>query len=112
MFTPANVFPVFFVFWIALAAGGFLFFVFNKDVALKKRVFPRLVIGAGAVFGLVIFIAAPSPVALLFAPFIALITWLNIRMTRFCAACGKMLINHQWWLRMAFCPYCGAKLSD
>ena len=54
---------------------------------------------------------APWPAALLFLPFIAVIIWLNIRMMRFCDACGKMMINHQWWSTMNFCPYCGAKLS-
>jgi hypothetical protein len=52
----------------------------------------------------------PWPATLLFVPFIGLITWLNIRMTRFCDGCGKILINQQWWTRMNFCPYCGRKL--
>jgi hypothetical protein len=112
MVTPGAVFPVFFVIWAALAVGSLIFFTSNKDVALKKRVFPRLVIGSCAVFGLVIFIMAPWPAALLFAPFLALIAWLNIRMTRFCDACGKMLINHQWWSTVKFCPFCGAKLPE
>ena len=104
--------PAFFVIWAALGIGGFWFFATNKDVALKKRVFPRLAIGAGVVFGLVIAAAAPWPAVLLFTPFIGVITWLNIRMTRFCDGCGKLLINHQWWSTMKFCPYCGAKLSN
>jgi hypothetical protein len=83
----------------------------NKDVALKKRIFPRMAIGAGAFFAAVIALMAPWKAVLLFAPFIALITWLNIRMTRFCGVCGKMLINHQWWSSMNFCPHCGAKLE-
>jgi hypothetical protein len=110
MIAPGTVFPLFFAVWIALAAGGFLFFTSNKDVALKKRWFPRLAFGAGALFALVVFLMAPWPAALLFAPFIALITWMNIRMTRFCDACGRILINHQWWSKMNFCPYCGSKL--
>ena len=107
---PREIFPAFFVIWIALSLGGTLFFVFSKDLALKKALFPRLTIGAGVLFGLAVATAAPWPAALLFAPFIALISWLNIRMTRFCDACGRMLINQMWWSKMAFCPYCGTKL--
>ncbi len=111
MVTPGAVFPVFVVVWAALGLVSYLFFARNKDVALKKRIFPRLAIGAGAAFGLVISLMAPWPAVLLFFPFIGLITWLNIRMTRFCDGCGKMLINHQWWTTMNFCSHCGAKLS-
>lgn len=111
MVAPGAVFPVFFFVWAALAVGGFLFFTLNKDVARKRRLFPRLVIGAGVLFALVIAFMAPWPAALLFIPFIGVISWLNIRMTRFCGGCGKILINHQWWSRMNFCPYCGAKLT-
>lgn len=111
MIEPEAVIPVFFAVWAALALGGFLFFALNKDVALKRRLFPRLAIAAGVLFGGVIALMAPWPAFLLFVPFIALIVWLNIRMTRFCGACGKILINHQWWSTMNFCPYCGAKLA-
>jgi hypothetical protein len=110
MVTPGAVFPVFFFVWVALAIGGFVFFTTNKDAARKRRLFPRLAIGAGAAFGLVIAAMAPWPAALLFIPFIGVITWLNIRMTRFCDACGRTLINHAWWAKMNYCPYCGAKL--
>ena len=112
MITPAAVIPVFLVVWVALAAGGFMFFAFNKDVARKRLYFPRYVIGAGVLFGLIIAFMAPLPATLLFLPFIALISWLNIRMTRFCGGCGRLLINQQWWVRMKFCPYCGEKLPE
>ena len=110
MVTPGTVIPVFFVVWAALGVGGFLFFTRTKDVARKKRLFPRLAIGAGVLFGLVIALMAPWTAVILFTPFIGLITWLNIRMTRFCDGCGKMLINHQWWTTMNYCSHCGAKL--
>lgn len=112
MIAPAAVLPVFVVVWAALAVGGFVFFARNKDAARKRRYFPRLAIGAGALFALVIASMAPWPATLLFLPFIGVIAWLNIRMTRFCDGCGRTLINQAWWSKMNFCPYCGVKLLD
>ena len=112
MITPGAVFPVFIAVWAALGIGGFVFFTRTKDIALKRRTFPRFVIGAGVLFGLVIAAMAPWPAVLLFTPFIGAITWLNIRMTRFCDACGKTLIHQMWWSKMNFCPFCGAKLIE
>lgn len=104
--------PVFVLVWAALAVGGFMFFSFNKDVARKRLYFPRYVIGSGVLFGLVIALMAPRPAVLLFVPFIGLITWLNLRTTRFCGGCGRTLINQAWWSKMKFCPYCGEKLRE
>jgi hypothetical protein len=109
--TPAAVLPVFAVVWAAFAIGGFLFFARNRDAARKRRYFPRLAIGAGVVFALVIAFIVPWPALFLFIPFIGVIVWLNIRMTRFCDACGRTLINQAWWSKMLFCPYCGEKLK-
>ena len=111
MHTPDKIFPVFFAVWIAVGLGQFFFFRFNKDIPLKKRLFPRFAVGAGILFGLFILIMVPWPAALIPMPIIAAITWINIRMNRVCDACGKILINPQWWSKMTFCPYCGAKLS-
>ena len=104
--------PSFFAVWVVLSLGSVLFFTTSKDLALKKWVFPRLVAGSGAVFALLVGLTAPFPLFLFFAPFVALIVWLNIRMTRFCDACGRMLINHMWWSQMIYCPRCGAKLPE
>lgn len=111
MIAPAAVIPVFIAVWAALAVGGVWFFALNKDAARKRLYFPRFAIGAGVLFGLVIAVMAPLPAILLFVPFIAFITWLNLRMTRFCDGCGRTLINQAWWARMNFCPYCGKKLD-
>ncbi len=111
MVEPRSIFPFFFI-WAILGLGSFLFFAKSKDVSLKKRVFPRIAIGAGVLLWLVIAASAPWQVLLFFTPFLGAVTWLNIRMTRFCDACGTILINHQWWSQMKFCPYCGAKLPE
>src|SRR3569832_601005 len=106
MLEPKVVMPGFLVLWRALAAGGFLIFQLEKDAAKKRRYFPRFAAGAGALFALMIALMAPLPAVLLFLPFIALITWLNIRLTKFCGGCGKTIINQQWWTTMSYCPYC------
>ena len=112
MLEPKALFPGFFVLWIALGVAGFYFFHVEKDAARKRLYFPRFMIGAGALFALVVALLIPWPAVLLFLPFVALITWMNIRMTRFCSACGKTIVNQQWWTKMRYCPYCGEKLPE
>lgn len=110
MITPAAVIPAFVAAWAALTIGGFLFFARNKDAARRRAFFPRLAVGAGVLFGLLIAGTAPWPATLMFLPFIGIVTWLNVRMTRFCDACGRTLISQAWWAKINFCPYCGEKL--
>jgi len=108
---PKTVFPVFFVIWIALGILGLVYFNSDKSVAEKRRYFPRFVIGAGALFALVVFLMVPWGAGLLFAPFVVLVTWMNLRMTRFCD-CGRVVVNQTWWRKMIYCPFCGKKLDE
>jgi FtsH-binding integral membrane protein len=110
----APYFPAFMVTWIALGIGSWVW-IRSRPSADEKRFWHRRVtIGAGIVFG--IFIAFTlqqwhQPFALLiFLPFLALITFLNLRYTFFCDACGKMSHSQQWFSSTYHCPRCGHKL--
>ena len=105
-------FTIFAVFWVALGLASFLFFQFNRDATLKRRVFPFFAIAVGLIFGafLIYMTRGFSQVVFLAVPMIALITFLNIRMTRFCDSCGRTLYRQPLFTRPGFCPHCGAQL--
>lgn len=110
----------FFATWAGLALGGIFLFYRGKDAAFKRRWWPRYVTLCGVI--LVAFMATltslapkapPAWTMLAFAaPFVALIVYLNIRGTKFCDGCGAMLMaGSLMFLRMNFCPRCGAPLG-
>ncbi len=100
-------FWVFFVFWIALGIGGALFFYTSKNAGLKRTVFPIY-----SIFGSIVFISfgwfiGGSNDSLFFiVPFVSLITFLNIRNTKFCDNCGKTIYNRAWFQSLKECPKC------
>ena len=105
-------FWIFFVFWAILGLGSFLFFQFYKNTKIKKKVLPVFVIFAGLIFmSFVVFMAGFSyEVLWIMVPAIALISFLNIRNTKFCDNCGKMIYNNNWFSKQEFCSKCGMKL--
>ena len=79
-----------------------------------KRGFRRgFTIAYGAAFFVLIVLSiGRNPVVLVFGAIIALITYLNIRNTVFCDACGKTTYNHAWFERAEYCAKCGARLPQ
>jgi len=103
--------PYCFAFWIALAAGGAVFFSLNRNAALKRRGFRIYITVVCVAFaGFVWYTMGLNPVALFIMPFLGLIGYLNIRMTLFCDSCGRTVISGMWWSKADYCPRCGAKL--
>ena len=109
-----GVFAVFFVFWIALGLGSFLFFQFSRDAKLKRRIWPILIICIAIIFGCFVLYMTGGDARVLFImiPAIILISFLNLRTTRFCNSCGKTLHRQPVFSRPQFCPYCGAQLHE
>lgn len=108
-----GIFPVFYVVWISLGLAGFFLFYLSKDVTFKKKYFPWYVVLAGFLFvsfGLI----SGLPLRLLYimVPAVALITFLNIRSTKFCDSCGRTMIDQNWFSKVEYCAKCGAKLND
>ena len=100
----------FFVFWMALAVAGFLLFYVNKNVAFKRRYFSWYLALAGVLFVCLVLGTGGAAGLWLVVPAIALITFMNIHLTRFCDACGRTIIG-QMFSRPKFCPKCGAALN-
>ena len=98
--------------WIVLALLGALVFQISKDVAFKRAWYPRYVIGTGVLFGgVIVLMSGPNAFSLLIGlPMIALITYLNVRLTRFCPGCGRT-IYPGGFSRPRYCPRCGTLLG-
>ncbi len=104
---------LFIILWIALGVTGFLLFFVSKNVELKKRYYRWYAIGAGTLFAFFIIMAGmPIMGLLIFLPFVALITYLNLRGIKFCSSCGRTIMNQAWFSKVNYCSSCGAKLED
>src|SRR2546421_10768874 len=103
------IFWVFFAVWIVLGLGSAGFFFGSRNAKLKKQVFPWFVWGVGALFIIFLLLITGQPFMLAFVvPAVVLISYLNIRMTRFCESCGATVINHAWFRKARYCSHCGA----
>lgn len=105
-------FQMFMIFWFVLGIISFLFFHFNKNVKLKRVIFPVFVIIVGIIFGsFVAFSSNFSPQTLVFMiPVIIVITFLSIRNTRFCDNCGKTNYSKSAYTASENCAKCEARL--
>ena len=109
---PPIFFWVFMAVWVALGAISWWFFTRNRDANLKRRVFPWGAGGAGLLFIIFVLVMSRAVWILLFIlPIVALITYLNIRLTKFCPSCGATLYKHNWFVPMRYCSRCGASLD-
>jgi hypothetical protein len=100
---------VFFGCWIALCIASFLFFQFNTNATLKKRVFRGGLLIADALFLGLSAWNLPMQVLFVVTPGVVLITILNWWGTKFCPYCGKTMLNAY---RAKFCSRCGESLAE
>jgi len=108
-----DIFPIFFVVWIALGVAGFFLFYVSKNVRFKRRFFPWYVILAGVLFiSFGLGMGFHLQMLFIMVPAVALITFLNIKSTKFCNSCGRTIINQVWFTKVEYCGKCGAKLND
>lgn len=94
---------------------SWLYFRGNTNIDLKRRFHKWSAIVYGAMFFLLIaitFVGRLSPILLFFGAAIALLTYLNIRNTVFCNACGKVTYFNMWFSKIEYCAKCGEKLPD
>ena len=111
---PPPEFIAFMVFWGILGLSSFLFFHFNHNATLKRNVFPVFIILIGVIFGGFVYyiMGRQHPQVLLpLVPALIVISFLNIRTTRFCDACGKTLYRQPIFTRTQYCSHCGSELK-
>ena len=105
-------FPLLVVAWVILAVASLSLFRRTRDVAFRRRVFPWFVVASAALFvGLVALIGAPSNYLLLVIPPVAVVAFLNVRGTRFCATCGRTVHGQLGVTPPRSCSHCGADLG-
>lgn len=105
--------------WIGLTIAGLVISP-RMNAEAKRRWFPRGIILVGTLF---VFYSttltllesrAWSSLSILFVviPIFGLISYLNIKFTKFCDKCGATLYNANWLTPQRFCSKCGAKLES
>ena len=108
---PQVIVPIFFGTWIVLGIATGLFY-WRGSFEAKRRWHPWIAFGVGALFVLFVGLMEPNVGVMLFVgPAALLISFLNWRFTKFCAVCGKTLIQNPPWTKMIFCMKCGARLD-
>lgn len=107
-----RIFPIFFGVWIVLGIFSTVFFLFNKNAQLKRKVWAPFGIFVGILF--LTFLAlmeAPREMFFIAVPMLILITIVNIRNVKFCDNCGKTVMSQNPFSPSKFCPQCGASLD-
>jgi len=104
-------FPVLAGGWAVLAVGGLLAFYVGRNVPFKRKYFAWF-----HASGIVLFIPlamsagmAPAMVAGM-TPLVALVSYVHIRSTQFCSACGRTLVQQLPIPRATVCSQCGGEL--
>src|SRR5262245_43447384 len=92
------------VLWILLSVGVGLFFQFNRNVQLKKRLLPVFIIGTGALFALFVLIDFGQPWILAFViPGVSLISLLNLQIIKICDVCGRTVTTNVLFTKAEYC---------
>ncbi|MBA6292763.1 hypothetical protein H4J58_13635 [Colwellia sp. MB3u-70] len=106
------VFPIFIGVWVILGLLSFLVFFVSKNVERKKRFWTPFIIFTGVLFIAFIYLMGFGGQNLyIMIPMVVLISFLNIRSTKFCDSCGKTNINQQFLSPAKFCNKCGEALE-
>jgi hypothetical protein len=107
----SDIFPVFFVIWALLGIGGALFFYSGQNAGLKRKLHPFYIVLISVVFvGFTWYMSGQLPLFLVIM--VVVIAVINIRITRFCNSCGRMVISRILSQAPKYCQGCGASLDD
>jgi hypothetical protein len=109
----------FFGTWIVLGVTGFFLFYVGRNVAFKRKWFPRFIILVGVlfvVFTTTIMVSSSRSlgalgILVILIPATAFISYLNIKFTKFCDKCGVTIHSQNWFAPIRFCSKCGALLD-
>ncbi|PSW21911.1 hypothetical protein C9I98_01195 [Photobacterium sanctipauli] len=81
---------IFVAVWLGLSVGSFMLFQRGSDVERKRKLWPIYTICSNVVIGAVIVYMQPPLMMMLgLLAFMVPLTWLTIRSTKFCSACGN-----------------------
>jgi len=105
---PELIFPLFMAVWVTLLILVSLFY-WKGSLATKRRWHPYVVVGCALVFLSFITLIMPASTFVVIAPAVALISFFNYKVTRFCDACGGTVIRAPG--SKSACRKCGAAMT-
>ena len=106
------IFQIFVGTWIILGIISYIIFFLGKNAQLKRKLWPLFIIGSSVLFiGFAYAMGFRGEGLYFIAPMAILISFLNIRSTKFCDECGNTITNKNFLSKIEFCPKCGAKLK-
>jgi hypothetical protein len=105
---PELLFPVFIGVWIVLLVLVSLFYL-KGSLAAKRRFHPFVVGGAALLFLGFITLLMPASTFVVIVPIVALMSFLNYKITKFCESCGATTIRVPGTPAVA-CRKCGSQV--
>jgi hypothetical protein len=106
---PELVFPIFMGVWVTLLVGVALFY-WKGSLATKRRFHPFVVAGAALIFLGFITLIMPASTFVVIVPVVALMSFLNYKITKFCGSCGATTVRVPG-TKPAPCRKCGAAIG-
>lgn len=97
--------------FVVLGLGNAFFFA-SKNAHLKRKAWPPFLIATAVVFfGGAWAAGAPAEALLFLVPLLSVSTFLGLRSTRFCDACGKTTMSQTPFSPPTICNKCGSTLQ-
>jgi hypothetical protein len=107
---PELVFRMFLAVWIALLGAVSLFY-WKGSLATKRRFHPYVVAGGALIFLGFVTVVMPPSTFVVIAPVVALVSFLNYKITKFCNGCGATVIQPPPWREPPTCTKCGMRVG-
>jgi membrane-associated PAP2 superfamily phosphatase len=108
-------FFMFFFVWALLGIFHFLFYYVYRGVALKKKLHPLIMSATGLIFILAVLWITEGKISPATAELTVLatgvVTFLNIKLMRFCENCGIVVPRFNPFYKVTHCPKCGKELG-
>lgn len=103
---------LFIFFWVLFIGARLAIFSLNMDIAVKKRIWPIVIIGLGAaLLATAWLLHFPVQGFAILGLAVAAIIFVNLRGFYFCEACGRMVANKNILSKPEKCAKCGAALN-
>lgn len=82
-------------------------------MALKRRYYPWFSVVVAVLFVVFVYVSGvPFEFIVYMSAGAVVVTFLNIKMTKFCDDCGKTIINQMTLMDSYYCGRCGVKYKE
>ncbi len=107
-----ELFPMFIGVWFVLGLiSYFIFFVSNNAGRKKKLWIPFIIVTGASFIGFAYLMGFGGQHLYLIVPMVVFTSFVNIRSTKFCDACGKTNVSQGLFSPAKFCNKCGEALK-